>query len=418
MPSHDYLFEDPAESSTSSSRHAHRAPKLKMKLKETDTERTEREWRKEQKRLRKETKRVYRANGISPLAGLATTPPRDADRDQSITPPRKRRRSNEDVGDENDRPRHTYGYDPNVNGKLSEWDEEVWQPQPTGFEKLKATAATAAEEEAWRQKMFDLMEDEEGPNPFVSGRYYSPPRPPSPSLAESPPQQRIPRRFKPPEGDVPPNFSMMDEEEYAEAIRYGMWRRQNKDEVERLERLKKVEEEEERKRAKGKEAQEREEKKRIEVLKREKGVQETKRIQRELAEYKDKWEALRASVTTNGGESDGGKTLRMVDLPWPIFHGSSFHVFAPSLLSAEKIRAFYTAMIPPSSDTTTNLATSSIDEDRAALKKILREAILAYHPDRFVGRYLAKVDEAEREMVKDAVIRTSQIINEIAADNK
>ncbi|KAJ9118661.1 hypothetical protein QFC22_003881 [Naganishia vaughanmartiniae] len=417
MPSHDYLFEDPAESSTSSSR-PHRAPKLKMKLKETDNERTERAWRKEQKRLRKETKKVYRANGVSPLAGLATTPPRDADRDQSITPPRKRRRSSEDAGDESDR-RHAYGYDPDANVNLGGWDEHVWQPQPIGFEKLKAAGATGAEEEAWRQKMFDLMEDEEGPNPFVSGRYYSPPpRPPSPSLAESP-QQRIPGRFKPPDGDVPPNFSMMDEEEYAEAIRYGMWRRQNKDEVERLERLKKLEEEEERKKARGKEAQEREEKKRIEVLKREKGVQETKRIQRELAEYKDKWEALRSSVMVDVDELDGGITLRMVDLPWPIFHGSSFHVFAPSLLSAEKIRAFYTAMIPSSSDTATaNPAASSIDEDRAALKKILREAILAYHPDRFVGRYLGKVDQAEREMVKEAVIRTSQIINEIAADNK
>ncbi|KAJ9126026.1 hypothetical protein QFC24_002298 [Naganishia onofrii] len=420
MSSHDYLFEDPAESSTSSSRpHRTRTPKLKMKLKETDTERTEREWRKQQKRLRKETRKVYRANGISPLAGLATTPPRNADRDQSITPPRKRRRSSDEANDGDDRQR-TYGYDPDANVKLSEWDEEVWQPQPTGFEKLKTNAATSAEEEAWRQKMFDLMEDEEGPNPFVSGRYHSPPRPrpPSPSLAESPPQQRIPRRFNPPDGDVPPNFNMLDEEEYAEAIRYGMWRRQNKDEVERLERLKKLEEEEERKKTKAKEAQEREEKKRIEVLKREKGVQEMKRIQRELAEYKDKWEALRTSVTADTGDPHGGAMLRMVDLPWPIFHGSSFHVFAPSLLSAEKIRAFYTAMIPSSSDTSTTPAIPSIEEDRAALKKILREAILAYHPDRFIGRYLAKVDEAEREMVKEAVIRTSQIINEIAADNK
>ncbi|KAJ9110873.1 hypothetical protein QFC19_001382 [Naganishia cerealis] len=431
MSSHNYVFDDPGESSASSSRRHHRAPKLKMKLKETDTERAEREWRKEQKRLRKESRKVYRANGVSPLAGLATTPPRDPGRDQSITPPRKRPPSPVSSQDINEASRRTYGYDPNVttNDGYDDWDDEVWQPQPTGFEKLKAAATAHAREEEWRQKMFDLMEDEEGPNPFVSGRYYSPPRPPSPAPNSPPHGQAIPKRFQADDGDVP-DFSTMDDEEYAEAIRYGMWRRQNKDEVDRIERLRKLEEEEERKKTKAREAQEREEKKRIEVLRREKGMQETKRLQRELRDYKDKWEALRNAVTTtttappagNGDETPhSAATLRLVDMPWPIFQGSSFHVFAPSLLSADKIRAFYTAMLPsnvtPSTATSTTAA-SSAEDDRLALKKILREAILAYHPDRFIGRYLTQVAETEREMVREAVIRTSQIINEIAADNK
>lgn len=401
MSSHSYTFEDAAESSKS-----RRGPKLKMKLKETESEKAEREWRKEQKRLRKESKRVYKANGISPLAGLATTPPRNAERDESITPPRKRPRYDDDPDGER---RQTYGYDPNASSRLDDWDEDVWQPQPSGFEKLKAAARTEVEEEEFRQKMFDLMEDQEGPNPFVSGRYRSPPRAPSPP----PVQQTIPKRFQP--GDDVPDFSTMDDEEYAEAIRYGMWRRQNKEEVERLERLKKLQEEEDRKKAKAKEAQEKEEKRRIEVLAREKGAQDAKRTQQELSDYKAKWDALRTTVAKD--QQSESATLRLVDMAWPIFYGSSFHVFAPSMLSREKVEKFYTAMLPSTSDISTT-APPTVDQDRAALKKILREAILAYHPDRFVGRYLAKVHEDEKELVKEAVIRTSQIINEIAADNK
>ncbi|KAI5450568.1 hypothetical protein NCC49_003023 [Naganishia albida] len=400
MSSHSFVFEDQAESSKS-----RRGPKLKMKLKETEAEKSERQWRKEQKRLRKETKRVYKANGISPLEGLATTPPRNAERDESITPPRKRRRSDDDFGSER---RETYGYDPNASTRLADWDGDVWQPQPTGFEKLKAAARTELEEEELRQKMFDLMEDQEGPNPFVSGRYRSPPRARSPS----PVIQPIPKRFQP--GDVP-DYSTMDDEEYAEAIRYGMWRRQNKDEVERLERLNKLQEEEDRKKARAKEAQEREEKRRIEVLTRERGAQDAKRTQQELSDYKAKWETLRTTAAADGKSEF--PTLRLVDMPWPIFYGSSFHVFAPGMLSREKVEKFYTAMIPLTGDNPTT-PTTAPEQDRTALKKILREAILAYHPDRFVGRYLAKVHEDEKDLVREAVIRTSQIINEIAADNK
>lgn len=396
MSSHSYVFDDQPESSS----HSHRQPKLKMKLKETDAERAERAWLKEQKRLRKESKRVYRANGISPRVGLATTPPRDPGRDESMTPPRKRAAPDQDDED----PVRTYGYDPNRG--MRNWDDDVWEPQRNGFDKRREAAQEAHEEEEWRAKMFDLMEDQEGPNPFVSGRYRSPPAPRAPT-PPSPARQTLPKRFQP--GDDVPDFSTMDDEEYAEAIRYGMWRRQNREEVERQERLKKAQEEEERRKAKLKEAQEREEKRRIEVLKRERGAQDTKRVQHELSEYKAKWESLRA--TSDKDSPEKATHLRLVDMPWPIFHGSSFHVFAPGMLSLDKIRAFYTAMLPPSSGTNS-------EEDRAAMKKVLREAILAYHPDRFVGRYLDKVQEGEKEMVKEAVIRTSQIINELAAENK
>jgi hypothetical protein len=398
MSSHSYIFDDQPESSA----HPHRQPKLKMKLKETDAERAERAWRKEQKRLRKESKRVYRANGISPLDGLATTPPRDAKRDESMTPPRKRAPATAEDHDE-ERAR-TYGYDPA--GGTAAWDEDVWEPQRNGFDKRRDAAWMGKEEEEWRAKMFDLMEDQEGPNPFVSGRYRSPPAPRAPT-PPSPARQALPKRFQP--GDDVPDFAALDDEEYAEAIRYGMWRRQNREEVERLERLKKLQEEEERRKAKVKDAQEREEKRRIEVLQRERGAQDAKRIQQELSDYKAKWEALRAAADKDA--LDTATRLRLVDMPWPIFHGSSFHVFAPGMLSLDKIRAFYTAMLPPTTGTNT-------DEDRAALKKVLREAILAYHPDRFVGRYLDRVQAEEKEMVREAVIRTSQIINELAAENK
>jgi hypothetical protein len=401
---------------------SYRAPKLKMKLKETRLEREERRWRKEQRRLRKESKKIFRANGISPVAGMAITPPRASEsRDDSISPPRKRSRT-VDFEEEHGRNRsHNAAY-------MQDWDQDAWEPQPSAFKRDAEAARTARDEHEWRQKMFDLMAaDEGGPIDLTSGRYCSPPprTVQSNDLGSTSPigaGSRIPDRVKRAAGwgSSAPDYANMDDEEYSEAIRYGMWRRRNKDEVERQEQAAETREQEAETKARLKRMQEEEERKRVEVLKRETGKAEQRRRDREIAQYTDKWKALRAG-RQKGDEPEYSPAIRLLDLPWPVFIGTETASFHPTMLKPERIETFFHALLQyetvqsPSAETTAKPSAKPTEGDAPTLRKVLRDAILSYHPDRFVGRYLAGVYEPEREMVREAIIRCSQIINELAS---
>ena len=402
-----------------------RAPKLKMKLKETRLEREERRWRKEQRRLRKESKKIFRANGISPVAGMAITPPRASEsRDDSISPPRKRIRTGDSQEELGEKRSHNAAY-------MQDWDEDAWEPQPSAFKRDAEAARTARDEHEWRQKMFDLMAaDEGGPIDLTSGRYCSPPPRAGPSAdpeSTSPigAGSRIPDRVKRAAGwgSSAPDYAHMDDEEYSEAIRYGMWRRRNKDEVERQEQAAKAREQEVETKARLKRMQEEEERKRVEVLKRETGKAEQRQREREIARYTDKWKALRAG-RQDKTEAECSPAMRLLDLPWPVFIGTETASFHPTMLKPERIETFFNALLEyetvqsGSAGPTPQPSAKPAESDAPTLRKVLRDAILSYHPDRFVGRYLADVYEPEREMVKEAIIRCSQIINDLASESK
>lgn len=412
---------------------SYRPPKLKMKLKETKLEREERRWRKEQRRLRKESGKIYRANGVSPVAGMAITPPRGGtSREESMSPPRKRAKTTSVDGDgsfERSRPDDRNAY-------MQGWDEDVWQPQPSAYKRDAEAARAARDEEEWRQKMFDLMADEEGPIDLTSGRYRSPPLKPPPPLPSYHPTvdeddldgggtsaPHIPERIRRAAGwnHDTPDYANMDEEEYSEAIRYGMWRRRNKDEVERQERAAKLKAEQADTKARMKRMQEDEEKKRVEVLKRETGRAEEKRRVKELVDYATKWQTLRDGRTdaSKDGDQPG---FRLLDLPWPVFLGADTAAFHPTMLKPERISPFFEALLQHDLETKPKAGDAPTEVPPAAetttLRRVLRDAILAYHPDRFVGRYLKLVHGPEQEMVKEAVIRCSQIINDLASEIK
>jgi hypothetical protein len=425
----DQLGRDAADDQDAGS--SYRPPKLKMKLKETKLEREERRWRKEQRRLRKESGRLYRANGVSPVAGMAITPPRPTgnSREESISPPRKRiRRTTSIEGEGTFEPSRP---DVGRNAYMQDWDDDVWQPQASAYKRVAEAARAVRDEQEWRQKMFDLMADEEqGPIDLTSGRYRSPPLrtarhyEPDDAGDGSPASPYIPERIRRAAGwkHDTPDYANMDEEEYSEAIRYGMWRRRNKEEVERQERAAKFKREEAEIKARLKRMQEEEEKKRIEVLKRETGKAEQRRREREMVDYATKWQILRTGRAEPDKDPSASPPLRLVEIPWPVFLGAETAAFHPTMLKPERISAFFGALheyelgqkqeadgptikAPPKGDTLT-------------LRRVLRDAILAYHPDRFIGRYLNLVHVPEQEMVREAVIRCSQIINDLANENK
>ena len=203
------------------------------------------------------------------------------------------------------------------------------------------------------------------------------------------------------DGGPAPPIGSMGEEEYAEWVRAGMYRLKHRAEVEERERLAKVKEEAERAKESARERAMKSEKKRLARLRAEKSaaVEEGKRGERER--YRVRWKAL-GEVGGDVEESE----LTFGDIPWPAYRPVTM-----AGLAKGSVREFL-------------LALAADGEERGAegegerVRRVLREAIRVFHPDRFFGRVLGRVREGEREQVKDGVERCSRIINDLAAENR
>lgn len=194
----------------------------------------------------------------------------------------------------------------------------------------------------------------------------------------------------------------MDEEEYAEYIRAGIWRRQNRERLEWMEKQEKL-----RKEHKEKERVESIERERKEKLKRKKleerkkaGLKEERDKARERYEFG--WKKLQAIVSSEAGDA----TLGFTDFVWPSFPPFALPPISwptPSQLDQASISEF----LIPSTDGA---------EDRKAK---LRTAVLNYHPDRF-EKYVKRVkeDDGVQERVRELGLRVSQVLNDILKEEK
>jgi hypothetical protein len=85
--------------------------------------------------------------------------------------------------------------------------------------------------------------------------------------------------------------------------------------------------------------------------------------------------------------------MKYTDIPWPSYSQT---------LEKEDIRIF--------------LYDTSQSQESGDLRKTLRETIRIYHPDKFLGRFLGRVREGDREKVKEGVERVSRAINDLMGD--
>lgn len=222
----------------------------------------------------------------------------------------------------------------------------------------------------------------------------------------------------------------MDDDEYAEYIRAGMWRVKNKAEVERMER-----EEKERKAREERERREQEklaraERERIRKLEERKKQKTKEEAEAARTRYDDGWRKLQQAVaappaaaateatipepstaTDAGRERSGTPSaafspafpLRFTDFPWPLYPPMAFPPLSwPAVddITSAAISAF--------------LLPDSLAPEKH--KAVLRQAVLAYHPDRF-ERYVLKIPEDKedvRERVRDLGLRVSQVLNDLA----
>lgn len=181
--------------------------------------------------------------------------------------------------------------------------------------------------------------------------------------------------------------SMMEDEDYAEWIRASMWRRKHAAEAAAYDRQKQE----------AAERKEREKKIREETRRMEKAEEERRRQRRREKENR-KWEHARAYYEQTWKQIlDGNvdRELRFEDVPWPVFFDKDVDV------EAITTSAMATFLLPDCRP----IGGAAVDED--ALKRErrdkLRETMLRFHPDKFEGRFLRHVREADQQRVLEGV---------------
>ncbi|KAG8930097.1 hypothetical protein FRC02_004627 [Tulasnella sp. 418] len=119
------------------------------------------------------------------------------------------------------------------------------------------------------------------------------------------------------------------------------------------------------------------------------------------ATYEERWtkfeERYGASPSTDGSNPISPPPLRFKSIPWPL-------VLQPTLPTHITRRAVESFLFPPSRATSADL------DER---KVIIRNAIRRYHPDKFLTKYLSKVEENEKENVKLGIEVVTRSLNEI-----
>jgi hypothetical protein len=257
--------------------------------------------------------------------------------------------------------------------------EDGWVPPSPAAAGSKAAVDLDAlraemEERRFREKLFDAMGDDAGMDDaearFNEYDEYVPPRWRDSEQSHS--------------RDDP---SHMDDGQYAEWVREGMWRRTHKAEVEAQERA-----EEERKRKKDREKARREETRRMEREDAEKRarrrqVKDQQTIVDAWIAYDARWAQLRAGPPDSGG-------LAFTDLPWPCNPPPKLPL-EPDTLSRQSISTFLLSPL------------HSVGKPR---KQRLREALLLYHPDRFVAKWMGLVREKDAPGVQEAVGRVARVL--------
>jgi hypothetical protein len=237
--------------------------------------------------------------------------------------------------------------------------------KPDNYEQIKKEL----EEANFRAKLFDAMDDDERLD-SIEARFSA---------------YHVPDRWQDSEpSSSTTNPNDMDEDEYAEWVRRGMWERRHKQELEEKERREK--EREDRKYQARRAERER---RRMEEEDRQRHREhEARRSKGAYDAYLSSWSLLASRALSKG-------SLSLKDIPWPM----SSPLAATSDISSDQISSFLFADL------------SSADKPR---KQRIREALLIYHPDRFEKWASLISNGGERVLAREAAGTISRILNSLA----
>lgn len=143
-----------------------------------------------------------------------------------------------------------------------------------------------------------------------------------------------------------------------------------------------------------------------------------KKLEREIrrkevarTEYDLRWNEF-SRRNLNSSETE----LRFSDIPWPVLVAypdererrlTGVHPVTLEDLAPKDISDF---LLITSSGSTTSKAGEAEKKQR---KEILKETFLRFHPDKFEGRYMKRVNRDERDAVKEAIGQVVRALNSL-----
>lgn len=309
-------------------------PKLRHQLKETPEEAAEREWRRKRRKERKERHKPRRK--ADPSTSSTASKPKD-DRHSASAPT-----CDSDEG----------------------WDA------PSGSKKADLDSIRAEMEQARYYDQLQNAMDEDQRLDSIEAQFNS----------------YIPPRWR---NDHDTQFSVraeeMNDEEYAEWMREGMWRRTHKAEMEERDRLEREKEE-----RKAKVKLQRQETKRLEreaqlEKARKQADRERRAIKQAWTAYTTRWETLL--------EPSFSAVLTFETIPWPV----QLPPEDPTMLTREAISTF--------------LFSENHPDRKKSRRHRLREALRLYHPDRFMGKWMTLAQDSERQKIENGIGRVVRAMN-------
>ncbi|KAL1723680.1 hypothetical protein EV715DRAFT_245148 [Schizophyllum commune] len=269
------------------------------------------------------------------------------------------------------------------------------------------------EEQAFREKMFDALGDEERLD-GIEAQFNDYAHVPNRWGGGATTRERV---YYDEDSFLHTDPQHLDEEEYAEWVRLGMYRRTHAAEYAEQERQKAA-----------KAARKAEERaRRKETRRLEKAAEEERRLRRahkdamRFAEarerYDERWKELLAEQSTDAA------LLTFADIPWPVLTAHRHHGkddkdprLSVDDLTLDSISAFLLPASKPSKAENTNA--DALEEARKKERKErLRASYLRFHPDKFEGRLMKRVHPDHQEGVKEAVGAVVRALNTLMSED-
>jgi hypothetical protein len=135
-----------------------------------------------------------------------------------------------------------------------------------------------------------------------------------------------------------------------------------------------------------------------------------RRKEQDRQRYLSRWKSLLANTSSSDDEIIEVE-LTYSDIPWPIYNPSSSSSSSHLLdkLTKESIKTFLSDLSATSTGTSTG--------GKHEMKRILREAIKNFHPDRFTSKVLIRVRGEEREKVREGMEICSRALTDLIGEN-
>jgi len=133
------------------------------------------------------------------------------------------------------------------------------------------------------------------------------------------------------------------------------------------------------------------------------------REEKERERYISRWKSLLSTDESTAIDGIIETELSYLDIPWPIYSNVD--------LEKGQIARFLSNIALIQGRGESGSGKGGKEQDKEKERRVLREAIRNFHPDRFNSKVLPRVREGEREKVKEGMEICSRVLTDLIAQN-